>query len=576
MKTTRKQQRYSKIKARYRQQEKRSVLKVALCTSENDSHIIDKQLRNAHLAENELRVFIRKRLEQARKTRKWRRARKAYHAAVEHQKKVKHGGRTWNECEETRKAAAAQVEEVLEQYGVTKDELDKKAKELAKKFGVMAVIARTMANDVWRAVEANIYRGGKDIHVKKREDDNTVRAKQYDRCIMLKNDNRAPDVDGVKRVHPYVSFCGAKMPLDIQDAYQMEMIEAICKWMEDPEVTEKHDVRNWLKTGKVRDSHRPCFVTIEAERKKNKTIYWALITYAGSPVEKKDALGLPRHERGEGRVGDDIGVVSNHYVARNQETGVLELHGDNTAVTDEGAQEENERKMKRNQRAIDRSIRAMNPSAFNADGTRIPGKKSRRRSKRCRKLQAENRQLHRKNAIMRANAVNRLANEARSHGNLLVIEDNSASAWAKKAAPAKNADGSLDKTSNKKRKRLGKSVAHGCPGAQQEALKDKFGEGNIIVVSRKFRASQYNPVTDEYVKHELGVRSWRLVEDDPKTEVLRDGFSAFCLYCSDEDGAKPDRDKMLALLGEYFSAQDAYITRQRSSGHIVRNSGVVP
>jgi hypothetical protein len=134
----------------------------------------------------------------------------------------------------------------------------------------------------------------------------------------------------------------------------------------------------------------------------------------------------------------------------------------------------------------------------------------------------------------------------------------------------------LDKTSKKKRKRLGKSVAKGCPGALQDTIISKFGKDNVVIVSRKFRASQYNPLIDGYVKHELSERSYLLDENDPDSKVLRDAFSSFCLYCSDETGKKPDRKKMLALLGEYFSAQDAYISRQRASGYFVRNSGVGP
>lgn len=571
-----KQAHYPLIRQRYRSVEERCALKIRLCVTENQERDLGAYLYRVHLAKNELRVFIRKRLNQARKTRKWRRARTAYHNAAEHKKKVKQGGKTWTTCEEECKEAAIKIDEVLDQYGVTRKALYEKAKQLSQKYGFHAVVAQTMVDDVWSAVDSNIYRGGHKIYLRSWDDDNTIQAKQYNRCIMLKNDDRTEDIDGVKRVHPYVSFNGMMMPLDIRDRFEMDMLTGALTWMKDADVIEKRDVRRWLQTGEVRNSHRPCYLSIQAERKKNKIVWWAIIVMAGQPCHKKDALGLPRHALGKGQVGDDLGVVSNHCCYRNPDTGVLAINGANTAVFNAEAQERNEKKIKCNQRAMERSRRAMNPSAFDKDGTYIPGKKCRKRSKRYKRLVAENKNLHRKNALMRYNAVHAQANAVRSRGSLLVIENNSPSAWAKKAAPAKNPDGSINKTSNKKRKHLGKSVEQGCPGALQSALVKKFGKANVIVVDKMYRASQYNPVSDEYVKHDLSERSYCLVEDDPGSRVLRDAFASFSLYCSDENGKKPDREKMLALLGEYYSAQQVYIDRMRKSGEHVRNSGISP
>jgi hypothetical protein len=528
-----------------------------------------------HLAKNELRVFIRKRLGQARKTRAWRRSRKAYHSATEHQKKVKKNGKTWLLCQKEKEKAAAHMNEVLEYYGVTNAAVLKKANQLSKKYGFFSVIAQTMADDVWRAVDDNIYHGGSKISVRSWRDDDTIRAKQYNRCILLKNDDKTSDVDGVMRKHPYISFNKMAMPLDIRDHFEMDMLEECLAWMDDSEIVEKRDVRRWLQTGEIRNSHRPCYVSLQLERKKNKTIVWAIIIMAGYPSSKKDEIGLPRYSYGKGKVGDDLGVVSNHHCYRNDD-GVLEIEGVNTAVFNEKAQLRNEEKIKRNQRAMDRSLRATNPEAFDHDGMYKPGKKCRRRSRRYFELKDENRDLHRRNAIMRDNAVKHHANEVRSHGDHLIIENNSPSAWAKKAAPARNPDGSIDKTSIKKRKRLGSSVEKGCPGTVQSELIKKFGQENVTVVSQKYRASQFNPVTGEYIAHDLSERTWKLIDNDPNSEVLRDAFSSFDLYCSNAEGTEPNRELMLSLLGEYFSAQEAYISRQKESGCFIRNSGVSP
>jgi hypothetical protein len=83
-------------------------------------------------------------------------------------------------------------------------------------------------------------------------------------------------------------------------------------------------------------------------------------------------------------------------------------------------------------------------------------------------------------------------------------------------------------------------------------------------------------VTGEYIAHDLSKRTWKLIDNDPNSEVLRDAFSSFALYCPNAEGSEPNRELMLSLLGEYFSAQEAYISRQKESGCFIRNSGVSP
>ena len=83
-----------------------------------------------------------------------------------------------------------------------------------------------------------------------------------------------------------------------------------------------------------------------------------------------------------------------------------------------------------------------------------------------------------------------------------------------------------------RKKRFGRSIKNRCPSGFQAAVEQKFkvSGGIYIEVSNDYRASQYDHTIDDYIKKKLSDRMYKLQDG---TEVQRDWYSSFLLYCYD-------------------------------------------
>ncbi|MBQ1823179.1 MAG: transposase, partial [Lachnospiraceae bacterium] len=81
------------------------------------------------------------------------------------------------------------------------------------------------------------------------------------------------------------------------------------------------------------------------------------------------------------------------------------------------------------------------------------------------------------------------------------------------------------------------------------------------VDTKKFRASQYNHVTDDYVKSELSERD-KLIDGH---KVQRDLYSAFLLKNGNNGLNKPDRDKCIFGFNRFLELQDNLITEMKTN-----------
>lgn len=203
------------------------------------------------------------------------------------------------------------------------------------------------------------------------------------------------------------------------------------------------------------------------------------------------------------------------------------------------------------QRAMDRSRRATNPDNYNPDGTC----KKRAEQKpwvysnsyqemqqqlhdKQHKLAAKRKQSHRLNAM----ALAAFGGDAR-------VEHMDYAALAKRSTKPTEING---KTGRYKRKRrFGNSITQNAPGLFFRLLEyyvTLFGGTFREVNNYTVKASQYNPVTGEYVKHALIIR-WILVGD---TWLQRDLLAAYLLSCTDEElksiNAQLARDGLAAFI----------------------------
>ena len=115
------------------------------------------------------------------------------------------------------------------------------------------------------------------------------------------------------------------------------------------------------------------------------------------------------------------------------------------------------------------------------------------------------------------------------------------------------------------KKRFGKSLKNNSPAAFISIIDRKLGYiGKSIhkVDTRSFRASQYNHVTNDYVKKKLSKR-WNYFPDEIK--IQRDLYSAFLLMNSNKDMTHTDRDKCIKTFNRFKEQHDELINRLEQS-----------
>ena len=190
------------------------------------------------------------------------------------------------------------------------------------------------------------------------------------------------------------------------------------------------------------------------------------------------------------------------------------------------------------------------------------------RSKRYVRLAGVYHELCRKNAANRRYANNETANRLRSHGDVLVTENVSVAAWAKKSKPVVVSSDENGNQRRKCRKRYGKSVQNRCPGGFLATCKRKFG--SWYYVDLMFRASQYDHMTGKYVKKPLGQRTHCFPDGRGSP---RDLYSAFLLEHADACYDSPDRGACVADFDAFYEASVRMIESMRVSGIRVLNSG---
>ena len=310
------------------------------------------------------------------------------------------------------------------------------------------------------------------------------------------------------------------------------------------------------------DTYRPCYATLVIKMIRGKYRVYLHLTIEGKTKLKYDKHGNPRHKYGKGVIGADIGTQTVAYTS-DTEVGLKNLSERGNSI------QTSERKERLLYRAMDRSRRAANPQNYNEDGTVKKGRKTWKYSNHYKKLKAKHSELCRINAVNRQLAINEDANHLRSLGDTFVTEPKNASKLMKRAKEtAVN-----DKGRFNKKKRFGKSIKNRCPSGFQTTVEKKFKTtgGTYIEVPNNYRASQYDHTVDDYIKKKLSDRLYKLQDG---TEVQRDWYSSFLLYCYDYKIQNIDKNKCITKFDNCYKKEKALITWIKAHKIKVLNSGI--
>ena len=488
-------------------------------------------------AGNELVGLMRKNYDQLLRTKKYRKLLSLY-------------GNTENKAK--RKILANQLNEMQKSYNVTWDYCRKSMIPIGRKYGIDAVFALTKTEDVWRGIEKCLYGNGKTIHFSKYGKLPCIRAKQINRGITMSvKDNK-------------LQFKLGKIIFGIQinDRFQQDEVNAVLSYLAEPEIMDSKAVNTLVEDACCIDTYRPCYATLVPKTIRGKHRVYLHLTIEGKAKPKYDKHGNPRHKYGKGMIGADIGTQTVAYTS-DLEVGLKNLSERGNSI------QTSERKERLLYRAMDRSRRATNPQNYNEDGTVKKGHKTWKYSNQYKKLKAKHSELCRINAVNRQLAINEDSNHLRSLGDIFVTEPKNASKLMKRAKETtKN-----DKGKFNKKKRFGKSIKNRCPSGFQTTIEKKFKVtgGTYIEVPNNYRASQYDHTADDYIKKKLSDRLYKLRDG---TEVQRDWYSSFLLYCYDYKTRNIDKNKCIDEFNDCYNKEKALIAWIKAHRIKVLNSGI--
>lgn len=293
---------------------------------------------------------------------------------------------------------------------------------------------------------------------------------------------------------------------------------------------------------------------IKPETIRGKKRWFAYIILEGIPPLKRN------YNESQDKTGLDFGV-STIAIASNKEVNIYDL--DQNLI-------KNYKKIRILQRAMDRSRRASNPNNYNENGTC----KSRKQlkeihpkgklwyyTKRYEKLKALFKEIHRHTKEIKKQHHEKLANHIISLGNQIYTEKINFQSWAKRSEQT-----IINPKTGRpySKKRFGKAIANGSPGMLLEKIKQKLSYIDKKVIeynTNKIKASQYNHITDSYIKKKLKLRLYEI----NNIILQRDMYSAFISKHVNDDLETINKEAMKNEFDNYLKLQNESINKLKNT-----------
>ncbi|ARF14736.1 RNA-guided endonuclease TnpB family protein [Sporosarcina ureae] len=288
--------------------------------------------------------------------------------------------------------------------------------------------------------------------------------------------------------------------------------------------------------------------------------YFVQLVLEGIPPEKKDQKGEPRHSKGVGRVGIDIGTQTIAVVSETDAK--LFLLAPNVIHL--------EREIRLLQRKLDRSRRATNPERYHPNGTikgvRIPWHESNT----YQKVRWQLNELHRKMKAIRKQDHQIMTNWIRAMGDDIRVETMSFSGLQRRSSKT-----TLNEVTGRicSKRRFGRSLARRAPALLLSILDTKLQADGIHlkkIDTWSVKASQYNHMDDTYQKKTLSDR-WNIFG---KRHIQRDLYSAFLIQNTNNDLTSIDRNLCNASWSRFCDDHETEMIRLSTSMICIASMGV--
>lgn len=416
-----------------------------------------------------------------------------------------------------RKLVSAQLTAIVQSYGLSRRGVEKFATQLRRNLSrVHSDVYQNLCSDVWRSVEKYLYGNGKQVHFKKWAEFTSFEGKKNTTGIIYQNGK------------VYLN-CGPKHP---QGGIVLSTILP----------SNENGLHYLYETSCLNDRTKYC--RIVRKMFPSGWQYYIQLVQAGTPPQK--------HVIGAGRVGVDIGTSTAAVVADDGYCS-LEKLGETVQYSQNA--------VAKLQRKMDRSRRQLNPGNYKADGSIREGKKTWVYSQSYYKTRNLCIALQRRQSASLKQWQEAYANEVIEHGNEIFVEAMNFRALQKRAKTAakrkksmvvKTAAGVKTIHPYQRKKRFGKSIGVHAPGQFIRILKRKLQADGVVheVNTRQFRASQYDHVSDSYIRKKLSKRN-NVIGGE---WIQRDLYSAFLLKNSDSSLEHADRNRCFATYPAFRNA----------------------
>lgn len=508
------------------------VVTIGLDCTDLDIKILNKRFEIARHMYNKTLAHAIKRLSLLRKDKKYKELLKIYYGLDSKISRTKEE-KELKKLEKEFKSIKKELTDLQRTFGLSEFQLHDFISVSKRNFerNIDINTAQAIASTVWKSISSNLFRDGKKCHFKKHGTLTSVEGKTNKSGIILRKK---------KITKTRLSKKDKQNPNKKQKLIK-ETIEKDCLVWNGLQIPVKYR-KDDLFIQECIECYKPqyCRIVKKIVKGKDKFYLQLIIDGVAPPKRKKDGsfrnpinstkTEIEKHiSNGEahcsnGRVGIDIGTQTIATVSKNK-CRLIELAPKSNQF---------DREIFLTQRALNRSRRTTNPNNYNKDGTVKRGiKLSWIRSKSYMKLIYKLKELHRLKSAYVEHSHNALANEILAEGSDIFVENMNYKALSKRAK-FKEGEELNKKGKNKRKKRFGKSIGNKSPGKFLTILNTKLqyqGKSLNKVNNYTFKASQYNHIDNEYKKESLNSRN-KIIG---KRKVQRDLYSAFLIYCSNDD-----------------------------------------
>ena len=253
---------YTQALKNYHKKSNRHVLVLEADVSEEQRRMILHTSNLIRIAGNCLIAVMKRNYEQLIRTKRYRNLKSLYKKAKD------------TDDKNLLASITAQMQEMQKAYNVTWDFCRKEMNKIKDTYHINSIFARTKAEDVWSGIKKCLYGDGTTIHFKKQGDYPEIRAKEIKRGISV-----CPIVSDNGNNNLRLSIAKSEFNLIVNkpkhnktrsgnivsdilephDRFAEDEVNAVCHYLENPDVIDKAAVDLYEKTGKLLDTYRPCY-----------------------------------------------------------------------------------------------------------------------------------------------------------------------------------------------------------------------------------------------------------------------------------------------------------------------------